>query len=50
MYILLCGTGVGFSVERQYVNQLPEIPNKLEDVDTVIRSRQQKDGQEPYVS
>ena len=26
MYILLCGTGVGFSVERQYVNQLPEIP------------------------
>ena len=26
MYILLCGTGVGFSVERQYVQKLPEIP------------------------
>ena len=25
MYILLCGTGFGFSVERQYVNSLPEI-------------------------
>lgn len=26
MYILMCGTGVGFSVERQFVNQLPEVP------------------------
>jgi ribonucleoside-diphosphate reductase alpha chain len=26
MFILLCGTGVGFSVERQYVSKLPEIP------------------------
>jgi ribonucleoside-triphosphate reductase (thioredoxin) len=23
MYILMCGTGVGFSVERQYVSKLP---------------------------
>ena len=23
MYILMCGTGVGFSVERQYINKLP---------------------------
>ena len=30
MYILLCGTGVGFSVERDYVNKLPHIPNELE--------------------
>ena len=29
MYILLCGTGVGFSVESKYVNQLPEVPEKL---------------------
>lgn len=29
MFILLCGTGVGFSVERQYVNQLPEVPQSL---------------------
>jgi len=29
MFILLCGTGVGFSVERQYVNKLPEVPERL---------------------
>lgn len=29
LYILMCGTGVGFSVERQYVNQLPAIPDVL---------------------
>ena len=44
MYILLCGTGVGFSVERQYVNQLPEIPKKLEDVNTVIQVQDSKEG------
>ena len=27
LYILMNGTGVGFSVERQYVNQLPTIPD-----------------------
>jgi len=26
MYILLCGTGVGFSVERQSIQKLPEVP------------------------
>jgi len=35
-YILLNGTGVGFSVERQYVNKLPEIPEILYDTDTTI--------------
>jgi len=30
MYILLCGTGVGFSVEHQYVSQLPVVPKHLE--------------------
>jgi ribonucleoside-triphosphate reductase len=25
MYILMCGTGVGFSVERQYISKLPEV-------------------------
>jgi ribonucleoside-diphosphate reductase alpha chain len=29
MYILLCGTGVGFSVEREYVSKLPEIPSEF---------------------
>lgn len=36
MYILLCGTGVGFSVERQYINKLPEIAEEFFDTDTVI--------------
>jgi len=36
LYILACGTGVGFSVERQYVNQLPEISEIFHDSDSVI--------------
>ena len=44
MYILLCGTGVGFSVERQYVSKLPDIPEVLEKVDTVIQVQDSKEG------
>lgn len=29
MYILMCGTGAGFSVERQYINNLPKVGKKL---------------------
>jgi len=29
MYILLCGTGVGYSVERQYISNLPKVGKKL---------------------
>ena len=29
MYVLLCGTGVGFSVERQFINNLPVVGHKL---------------------
>ena len=29
MYVLLCGTGVGFSVERQFTNNLPIVGHKL---------------------
>lgn len=36
MYILCCGTGVGFSVERQYINQLPVIAEEFHDTETVI--------------
>lgn len=36
MYILLCGTGVGFSVERQYVNKLPEVPETMYESDTTV--------------
>ncbi len=36
MYILMCGTGVGFSVEREVVNKLPEVPEELHETDTTI--------------
>lgn len=36
MYVLLCGTGVGFSVERQYINQLPEVAEEFYDTNTTI--------------
>lgn len=44
MFILLCGTGVGFSVERQYINRLPEVPAELFDSDTVVMVRDSKEG------
>tara|TARA_R100001463_G_scaffold47794_1_gene96877 strand:+ start:2169 stop:4067 length:1899 start_codon:yes stop_codon:yes gene_type:complete len=43
MFILLCGTGVGFSVERQFIQQLPEVP-ELYDSDTVIAVKDSKEG------
>lgn len=36
MYILMCGTGVGFSVERQYVEKLPTIAEEFTNSDTTI--------------
>jgi ribonucleoside-triphosphate reductase (thioredoxin) len=44
MYILLCGTGVGFSVEQKYVNQLPEVPDQLFDSQTTIMVSDSKEG------
>lgn len=44
MYILMCGTGVGFSVERQYISKLPEVPDELYDTDTTIRVADSKIG------
>lgn len=44
MYILLCGTGVGFSVERQFISKLPEIPDRLFDSDTNIIVKDSKEG------
>ena len=43
MYILLCGTGVGFSVERQYIQNLPEVP-ELSDSDTTVIIKDSKEG------
>jgi len=36
LFILMCGTGVGFSVERREVEKLPEVPDELFDTDTTI--------------
>ncbi len=44
MYILLCGTGVGFSVESKYVNKLPEVPSKMFNSDTTIVVSDSKAG------
>ena len=44
MYILLCGTGVGFSVEHKYVTQLPEVPDQLFDSETTISVADSKEG------
>jgi len=44
MYILLCGTGVGFSVEQKYVSKLPEIPVDLYNSGTVINVKDSKEG------
>tara|TARA_R110000744_G_scaffold24519_1_gene61402 strand:- start:175 stop:2040 length:1866 start_codon:yes stop_codon:yes gene_type:complete len=44
MYVLMCGTGVGFSVERQYVSKLPEVAEELHDTDTCIHVADSKIG------
>lgn len=44
LYVLMNGTGVGFSVERQNVNKLPVIAESFYDSDTVITVRDSKLG------
>lgn len=44
MYVLMCGTGVGFSVERQYVNNLPSIAEEFSETYTVITVADSKIG------
>jgi len=44
MYILMCGTGVGFSVENKYVDQLPIISEEIHDTDTTITVADSKIG------
>jgi ribonucleoside-diphosphate reductase alpha chain len=44
MYILMCGTGVGFSVEYKYINKLPVLPEKLDKTDTVVIVGDSKEG------
>ena len=44
LYILMHGTGVGFSVERQFINQLPTIPDIFELSETCIIVQDSKEG------
>lgn len=44
LYILTNGTGVGYSVERQYVNKLPEVAETFHSTDTVIVVADSKQG------
>lgn len=36
LYVLMCGVGVGYSVERQYVSKLPEVAEEFYDSESVI--------------
>ena len=44
MFILLCGTGVGFSVERQFISKLPDVPDQLFVSETTIVVKDSKEG------
>lgn len=36
LYILTCGTGLGFSCEEQFISKLPEVAEEFHDTDTTI--------------
>jgi ribonucleoside-triphosphate reductase (thioredoxin) len=44
MYLSMCGTGVGFSVERQYVNAMPVIAERFFPVEICIKIKDSKVG------
>jgi len=44
LYVLMCGTGVGFSVERQSVNKLPEVAEEFHETDTTVVVKDSKIG------
>jgi len=44
LYILMHGTGVGFSVERQHIQKLPDVPEEIFDVEDVIVVTDSKEG------
>ena len=44
MYILMCGTGVGFSVERHHVEKLPIVNEDMHSTDTVIKVGDSRPG------
>lgn len=44
LYILMHGTGLGFSVERQFITKLPAIPHEMNNVATTIIVEDSKEG------
>ena len=44
MYISMCGTGVGFSVERQFISKMPEVAEAFFPTDTCIKVQDSKIG------
>jgi ribonucleoside-triphosphate reductase len=44
MFILLCDTGVGFSVENRYISQLPDVPDNLYTSEHSIKVHDSKEG------
>jgi ribonucleoside-triphosphate reductase (thioredoxin) len=44
MFILLCGTGVGFSVESKYISHLPDVPDQLYASEHTIKVHDSKEG------
>ena len=44
MFILLCGTGVGFSVENRYISQLPDVPDNLYTSEHSIKVHDSNEG------
>ena len=44
LYILMCGTGLGFSAEKKYVRYLPDVPESIDASDEVITVHDSKEG------
>jgi ribonucleoside-triphosphate reductase len=44
LLVLMCGTGVGFSVERQFIQKLPEIPAEFTETDEIVVVADSKEG------
>lgn len=44
LYILMCGTGMGFSVERQFISQLPTVAESFINTDITIQVKDSKAG------
>ncbi len=44
LYVLMNGTGIGFSVETQHIQKLPFVPGELYPTDTIIKVRDSKLG------